>query len=678
MAKFNLFFCLFLLCSSLVLSQEILSKKEEDSIQKIINQIPDKKQKVNFLNELFSEQNESTGFRSIPLMEYSLHLSKDISYEKGIAEAYHNLAFYYGEHHNFIKSIEYYNLSAGILRKIPDQKGLAKVYKNTGMTYFLLGDYPKALEHYNQSLILNEKFENMGEKAILYNYIGLVFLNQKIYDKALLYQQKSLKIYQGFSEEKKNEREDYLGLLMNMGKTYSAMKDYENAEKNFMLALNEAENIKNKYTVQGISYNNLGFLYEEQGNYVQAESYYLKGLQIGNLLENKRMQAYSFGDLGAMHLKQAKETSLRHSVLEKSISELEKSTSFFNQMKEWDAYQEYMGILSEAYYVSGNYKKAYDTRETQILYKDSISGNEKEKEFLRKELNFEYSRKQDSIKMAGEKEIAIRETTLKEKEKQTWLLLAGFIVASILGALLFYQNRLRKKKNEELDEANRTKTRFFNILNHDLRSPVSNLLQFLYIQKETPGLMSEEDKNNIQNETISSTENLLATMEDLLLWSKSQMENFKPNPKNIVVKKLFEEVHLNYSDNLNGVSLQFKNPENIKIFTDKNYLKTIIRNLTSNAIKALANTSDPEIIWKAQKEKEKTVISITDNGPGGTDEKFRALYDDKYVVGIKTGLGLHLVRDMAKAIHCRVIVKTELGKGTTISLIFPLDSSFRP
>lgn len=505
-----------------------------------------------------------------------------------------------------------------------------------------------------------------------------MFLNQKIYDKALLYQQKSLKIYQGFSEEKKIEREDYLGLLMNMGKTYSAMKDYENAEKNFMLALNEAENIKNKYTVQGISYNNLGFLYEEQGNYVQAESYYLKGLQIGNLLENKRMQAYSFGDLGAMHLKQAKETSLRHSVLEKSISELEKSTSFFNQMKEWDAYQEYMGILSEAYYVSGNYKKAYDTRETQILFKDSISGNEKEKEFLRKELNFEYSRKQDSIKMAGEKEIAIRETTLKEKEKQTWLLLAGFIVASILGVLLFYQNRLRKKKNEELDEANRTKTRFFNILNHDLRSPVSNLLQFLYIQKETPGLMSEEDKNNIQNETISSTENLLATMEDLLLWSKSQMENFKPNPKNIVVKKLFEEVHLNYSDNLNGVSLQFKNPENIKIFTDKNYLKTIIRNLTSNAIKALANTSDPEIIWKAQKEKEKTVISITDNGPGGTDEKFRALYDDKYVVGIKTGLGLHLVRDMAKAIHCRVIVKTELGKGTTISLIFPPDSSFKP
>lgn len=677
MAKFNLFFCLFLLCCSLVLSQEILSKKEEDSIQKIINQIPDKKQKVNFLNELFSEQNESTGFRSIPLMEYSLHLSKDISYQKGIAEAYHNLAFYYGEHHNFIKSIEYYDLSAGILRKIPDQKGLAKVYKKTGMIYFSLGDYSKSLEYLNLSLGLNNQSGDLREEAILYNYIGLVFQNQKMYDKALLYQQKSLKIYQGFTEKERFEGEDYIGLLINTGRTFSAMKDYENAIKYFNIALEEADRLGNN-NLKSISYNNLGFVQEEFLNYDQAEFYYHKALQLGKATKNLRMQAYGYGDLGTIHFKQAEISSGNRDKLNLSITELEKSTSFFNQMKEWDAYQEYMGILSEAYYVSGNYKKAYDTRETQILYKDSISGNEKEKEFLRKELNFEYSRKQDSIKMAGEKEIAIRETTLKEKEKQTWLLLAGFIVASILGVLLFYQNRLRKKKNEELDEANRTKTRFFNILNHDLRSPVSNLLQFLYIQKETPGLMSEEDKNNIQNETISSTENLLATMEDLLLWSKSQMENFKPNPKNIVVKKLFEEVHLNYSDNLNGVSLQFKNPENIKIFTDKNYLKTIIRNLTSNAIKALANTSDPEIIWKAQKEKEKTVISITDNGPGGTDEKFRALYDDKYVVGIKTGLGLHLVRDMAKAIHCRVIVKTELGKGTTISLIFSPNSSFKP
>ena len=51
-------------------------------------------------------------------------------------------------------------------------------------------------------------------------------------------------------------------------------------------------------------------------------------------------------------------------------------------------------------------------------------------------------------------------------------------------------------------------------------------------------------------------------------------------------------------------------------------------------------------------------------------EQFSALYEEHYTVGIKSGLGLHLVRDMAKAIGCKVEVKTVLGKGTTILLIF--------
>ena len=49
-------------------------------------------------------------------------------------------------------------------------------------------------------------------------------------------------------------------------------------------------------------------------------------------------------------------------------------------------------------------------------------------------------------------------------------------------------------------------------------------------------------------------------------------------------------------------------------------------------------------------------------------EEFKALYDEKEVVGIKTGLGLHLIRDLAKAINCEIKVDSKVNEGTIITL----------
>src|SRR5690606_27639201 len=98
------------------------------------------------------------------------------------------------------------------------------------------------------------------------------------------------------------------------------------------------------------------------------------------------------------------------------------------------------------------------------------------------------------------------------------------------GILLYRQSRNRKKNNlhllslnQQLDQANKVKARFFSILNHDLRRPVYNLIHFLQLQKESPELLDAGSKERIENQTLQSAENLLASMEDLLLWSKGQM-----------------------------------------------------------------------------------------------------------------------------------------------------------
>jgi len=274
-------------------------------------------------------------------------------------------------------------------------------------------------------------------------------------------------------------------------------------------------------------------------------------------------------------------------------------------------------------------------------------------------------------------EIQNKNLQIDVANKQKYYFIAGLFLLAIIGSLLFYQSRNRRKTNEklqvlntELDEANKAKTRFFSILNHDLRGPVANLVFFLQLQKESPEMLDEESTKRMQDKTMAGAENLLNSMEDILQWSKSQMENFKPQPKKVAVNSLFEDTKIHFSSE-ERVQISFENKDNIQINTDENYLKTIIRNLTGNAIKALHENENPTIIWKAWQENGTSYLSISDNGKGASDEQFKALYDDKEVVGIKTGLGLHLIRDLAKAIDCEIKVNSIVNEGTTFDLLFP-------
>ena len=62
---------------------------------------------------------------------------------------------------------------------------------------------------------------------------------------------------------------------------------------------------------------------------------------------------------------------------------------------------------------------------------------------------------------------------------------------------------------------------------------------------------------------------------------------------------------------------------------------------------------------------------MTYNGPGATDEQLRALYDESAPSGARTGLGLHIIRDLAKAIGCKVTYNAGKGLGAEFILCLP-------
>ncbi|MBS1973731.1 MAG: HAMP domain-containing histidine kinase, partial [Bacteroidetes bacterium] len=273
-------------------------------------------------------------------------------------------------------------------------------------------------------------------------------------------------------------------------------------------------------------------------------------------------------------------------------------------------------------------------------------------------------------------EIEQQKLQVKEQKKNTFIALALLLIAAAIGFLYYRISAVRRQKNEELtrlnkelDDANKLKAKFFGILSHDLRSPVANLVSFLNLRKIDPNALSREEAQDREIKIGNSAQTLLEAMESMLLWSKSQMEQFRAERKPVRIDALFSYLKKIFMDNKN-ITLSFSNEDEVFVETDENFLKTIMYNLTANAVKALTNRADGQIEWKAWHENDQFFLSISDNGPGINKEKIKALYDETAISGSAHGLGLHIIRDMAKAINCHIEMNPVTGAGTKFILSF--------
>ena len=641
-------------------------KEGQERIDSLLVQLPKLKPdslKVKALNDLaFSYQNTDP----VSGQKYAndaLKLAKNIKWNDGIAEAYRCLGINFSTNSDFEKALGFYEKA---LQSTTNKKILSKVLRSIGLVYTYQSDYKNAMEYDMRALKMSEEVgDKKGVAAVLSN-IGIVYYDLSDFKKAIEHYEKARKI----NEEMGNT--NYLASnLGNLANCYSSLKQFGKSVDYYKkaVALNEKlGDISNK----SVNMSSLSGVYYHLKQYDEALKYANEALKLSREINDGRNLAQSHGILAEIYFEQSKlpeNKTVQERLIQKSKSHLHQALLLDKELgllKDVSSdYQQLANIES----LLGNHKIALEFFQLGAVYKDSVF-NEDSKETIK---NLEDKR---AIELR-DKEIQLNKITLESKEKQKWFYIFGILLLGVIGILLFYQSKNRKKSNEklqllneELDHANKIKARFFSILNHDLRSPVSSLIQFLHLKKDSPELLSEESRIRMENKTISSAENLLESMEDLLLWSKGQMENFTPHFNNIHVSNIFEDLERHFASAEN-VNIYFENPENLILHTDENYLKTILRNLIGNAIKALQKTSDAQIKVHAFSQNNKNTIAVSDNGPGGTQQQFRALYDKNEVVGIKTGLGLHLIRDLSKSVQCEITVETSPGKGTIFTILFP-------
>jgi PAS domain S-box-containing protein len=245
-----------------------------------------------------------------------------------------------------------------------------------------------------------------------------------------------------------------------------------------------------------------------------------------------------------------------------------------------------------------------------------------------------------------------------------------------------YQNQNKKLIEAKLkaDESNRLKSEFLTNMSHEIRTPMNAIIGFsevLQMQLNDEKYLSYVDK------IMSSGNNLLGLINDILDLSKMEAKQIEIKPDKVKVRKIFDEVALIFS----GISKQKQIPIHLNIneklpkyiYTDAFRLKQILMNLVSNALKF---TEKGQVFINSYVQPADNqqlmdfVIEVSDTGIGIPDEEFQTIFqsfsriaqDDRLYGG--TGLGLAITRQLVELMNGSISVKSQIGKGSTFTIIF--------
>jgi signal transduction histidine kinase len=234
-------------------------------------------------------------------------------------------------------------------------------------------------------------------------------------------------------------------------------------------------------------------------------------------------------------------------------------------------------------------------------------------------------------------------------------------------------------KTSELRELNVSKDKFFSIIAHDLKNPFSSIIGISEILKEeikSGDVLTMENYAGMLNNSAVQTYRLL---ENLLEWANSQRGKISFTPEQINLSQLFNEEFsvLNEMAIAKNIELRCFFTDDLTIPADKNMLKTILRNLISNAIKYTNKNGKVEV--KALVDDRNIEISVSDNGigmSGATMAKLFRLDANLSTRGTEnekgTGLGLFLCKEFVEKHGGKITVESESGKGSTFRFTIPL------
>ncbi|TAJ14316.1 hypothetical protein DMA11_05530 [Marinilabiliaceae bacterium JC017] len=247
-----------------------------------------------------------------------------------------------------------------------------------------------------------------------------------------------------------------------------------------------------------------------------------------------------------------------------------------------------------------------------------------------------------------------------------------------LNQQLSSQKEIIKEQKDRLQEVNSTKDKLFSIIGHDLRTPFSAQYGITNIMLDELNNFSKAEIRDAIHSINKSAQQGLDLLSNLLEWAHSQNNLFAHQAIPIKIEPLITEtlslLQNNYQHKKQQITI--KTVPYITISANSNMLKTILRNLISNAIKFTPDNG--EITIETSQSNDTVTLSVSDNGVGINSEKVKNLFNiqkNSSTPGTNnepgTGLGLILCKDLAEKQGGSIMVRSIYGKGSTFTVILP-------
>jgi len=313
------------------------------------------------------------------------------------------------------------------------KKGIAKAYNNIGIVYDEQANYPKALDYYFKALNMEEEVGDKDRQADVTGNIGIVYKEQGDNTKALKYYFEALKIKEEVGDKKGQAR-----ATGNIGNAYYDLGDYPKALEYFLKALKMAEESGYKKG-QAINTGNIGNIYKVQGDYPKALEYYFKSLNMAEELDNKQLQANNTGNIGELYLRIGKFKESEE-YLKKTIV-LDSIVGYRNELGDCEE------IISQLYDTTGRSKLALTWYKKAMVLKDTLFNIDKNKAITRKEMTYEFEKKEAAEKAEQDKKDAQQRIII-------WSVVGGLILVLVFAGFIFRSLRITNRQKQDIERKN--------------------------------------------------------------------------------------------------------------------------------------------------------------------------------------------------------------------------------
>ncbi|MFC5193351.1 ATP-binding protein [Algoriphagus aquatilis] len=588
---------------------------------------------------------------AIAYADSSLSFSSQVEVPKMKANALNIKAVAYLIKSDFETSMKL-NLEALKIREtIRDTIGLVESHLNIGNILYRTNKSNEAVERYKKALIYAKIANSQRGLSLLFNNIGSYYRDRwKVTNESS--DLDSAKVYLSQSLEIKRVLNDSRGLIH----TYNQLSELALSEKKYMLAenyLNRALEVSNGIDDAELQISVLTQLTEfnlEVGDKSQALGYAKNAFEIAEKMESNYMisntsgyvaDAYeALGDYRNAFLFNKRKMEADRILNDENKQKVQEDLliQYESEKKELENQR----LLEEQRFLDLSLRRKNELLIGSVIILIGLIGLG----FLQRKKNAELAAAEQDLKGA------LQELTLKNSEVEK-------------------QSVLLSEANTALRESNSVRERLLSVVSHDLKTPLTSLQTLLdYWDKK---LLSEQELNELLPRIAKQTETVNQLLENLLEWAQTQIQYSQLQFTEVNLRGLVEE-----SIKLAGISAEGKRlrilneiPEDLVIYTDKDRLNFIVRNLVSNALKftkaegLIKLTFDP--VGKGK-------IQIADNGVGMSQARVESLFSRKMGASKGTegekgsGVGLLLCKEFAESIGASLEVTSKLNEGSTFTI----------